>query len=199
MLLFFLVFGGFAVRGESPPKFCHGIDCPKYMVNGSVDGSDISLEVRSYPGALWASTDIKANDQDKALQTGFMRLFNYISGQNRKSQKIDMTSPVMCRVKEIGQGPFCNTTFTVSFFVPFEHQGDAPEPSADNVYLDKVSDRTVAVLQGSGFWMQNDVLKYVGQAGDLLKQKEIAFNDTTYTFSGYDPPFRLFNRHNEIW
>eukprot|EP00954_Amorphochlora_amoebiformis_P014431 1129726-Amorphochlora_amoeboformis.AAC.1 len=130
-----------AVSADWPPSFCHGIDCPKYTVTGNFGNDSNTLEVRKYPTALWTSTDVKANNEDTALMTGFGRLFSYISGANAKKEKVDMTSPVMCRVKEVGQGPFCNTTFTVSFFVPFKHQEDAPQPTDPSVYLDMVEDR----------------------------------------------------------
>ena len=198
MLLSSLVFFAASASADKP-KFCHGIDCPDYTVTGTVQATNATLEMRTYPGALWVSTDIKTNNEDDAQNTGFERLFQYISGANDKSEKVDMTSPVMTRVKEAGQGPFCNTTFTVSFFVPFVHQDDAPTPTASDVYLDKVIDRNVAVLQGSGFWKQDDVLMNVQKAGAALQEKAIKFNTTTYTFAGYDPPFRLFDRHNEIW
>jgi len=49
------------------------------------------------------------------------RLFKYISGDNVGHVKIPMTAPVTVKVTA-AQGPFCEDNFTVSFFVPFEHQ-----------------------------------------------------------------------------
>eukprot|EP00468_Gymnochlora_sp_CCMP2014_P011727 CAMPEP_0167758082 /NCGR_PEP_ID=MMETSP0110_2-20121227/10275_1 /TAXON_ID=629695 /ORGANISM="Gymnochlora sp., Strain CCMP2014" /LENGTH=201 /DNA_ID=CAMNT_0007644327 /DNA_START=26 /DNA_END=631 /DNA_ORIENTATION=+ len=183
----------------APPSYCHGIDCPVFDVKDHVSNGGTELEVRHYPSAKWVSTDIMSDNEDTAISTGFMRLFSYISGANVNKEKVDMTSPVMCRVKDVGQGPFCNTTFTVSFFVPFKHQDDAPTPSSEDVYIDIVEERTVAVLQGDGYWMQADVLKNVAAAQAVLKAKNVGFNTTTYTFAGYDPPFRVFGRHNEVW
>lgn len=57
------------------------------------------------------------------------RLFDYIGGQNEPGVKINMTAPVVTKV-EHGDGPFCKSNFTVSFFVPFAEQvtGASPYP-----------------------------------------------------------------------
>lgn len=49
------------------------------------------------------------------------RLFDYISGANEPEVKVEMTAPVVTKV-EHGEGPFCKSNFTVSFFVPFADQ-----------------------------------------------------------------------------
>ena len=49
------------------------------------------------------------------------RLFDYIGGKNEPNVKLNMTAPVVTKV-EHGDGPFCKSNFTVSFFVPFADQ-----------------------------------------------------------------------------
>lgn len=57
------------------------------------------------------------------LTNGFrlQRLFDYIGGKNEPNVKINMTAPVVTKV-EHGDGPFCKSSFEVSFFVPFAEQ-----------------------------------------------------------------------------
>ena len=79
------------------PWFCHGIDCPSYS-NTTTD----SIEVRSYSTELWSSTDVYGVSLDDAMDTGFNRLFNYISGANEGSVAIPMTAPVLVKVRRQG-------------------------------------------------------------------------------------------------
>uniref|UniRef100_A0A452HW11 Uncharacterized protein n=1 Tax=Gopherus agassizii TaxID=38772 RepID=A0A452HW11_9SAUR len=65
-----------------------------------------------YEPAKWVATPVKSMDYDSAVSTGFMKLFNYIQGM-----KIEMTAPVTFHV-EPGAGPFCESTITVSFYIP---------------------------------------------------------------------------------
>lgn len=49
------------------------------------------------------------------------KLFNYISGANSANAKIEMTAPVLTKI-EPGQGPACNSAFTMSFYQPWKYQ-----------------------------------------------------------------------------
>lgn len=68
----------------------------------------------------------------------FHRLFDYISGANEASQKIDMTAPVLNYIQP-GAGPNCNSTFTVSFFVPWAYQTEEgpPKPTSEDVFIEE--------------------------------------------------------------
>lgn len=52
---------------------------------------------------------------------GAQKLFNYIGGKNEAGDKIAMTAPVRVLVHP-SEGPFCESNFTVSFYVPFKFQ-----------------------------------------------------------------------------
>lgn len=181
------------------PWFCHGIDCPTFT-NTSYDG----IEVRSYPAAYWASTNVSSISFDYAVNAGFSRLFGYISGENDSGGAIDMTVPVLNRV-EPGAGPNCNSTFTISFFAPVAFQDvGPPNPTSPLVFVETIGPLTVAVSDFGGFASQEVVLAEAAVLEEKVSAApSIQIDDAGYGnawfFAGYDPPFRVANRHSEVW
>lgn len=183
---------------QNEPWFCHGIDCPNFT-NTTIEG----IEIRNYPAALWASTNISGINLIDAENIGFNRLFDYISGDNDSGDAIDMTSPVTTRVIP-GAGPNCNTTFIVSFFVPFAYQDSGPpSPNSALVYIESREPLQVAVSEFGGFAPQAEVIAKAAQLEGEVEDAQTLELDPAYPdiwfFAGYDPPFRLTNRHNEVW
>eukprot|EP00615_Pteridomonas_danica_P007211 CAMPEP_0114352778 /NCGR_PEP_ID=MMETSP0101-20121206/18181_1 /TAXON_ID=38822 ORGANISM="Pteridomonas danica, Strain PT" /NCGR_SAMPLE_ID=MMETSP0101 /ASSEMBLY_ACC=CAM_ASM_000211 /LENGTH=208 /DNA_ID=CAMNT_0001493309 /DNA_START=34 /DNA_END=657 /DNA_ORIENTATION=- len=180
------------------PWFCHDIDCPNFT-NSTID----NIEIREYPPALWASTNVSSTNIIEADNIGFDRLFDYISGANDESIAIDMTSPVTSRVIP-GAGPNCNSTFIVSFFVPFEYQDNGPpEPTSSLVYIESREALNVAVSEFSGYAPQAEIIAKAAQMEVEVEDSQDLQIDNSYDdswfFAGYDPPFRLTDRHNEVW
>jgi len=176
------------------PKFCHGIDCPKYTVGIKTD----KYEERHYESTKWASTIITGMDLDKATSTGFLRLFAYISGENEAKSKIPMTAPVKNLITP-GQGPFCESNFTISFFVPFAFQDSTPEPITADVFLTSEPATTFYVSQFGGYAKESKLLEKAAELADSLVADGVSFQTANFINAGYDPPFRPVNRHNEIW
>lgn len=58
--------------------------------------------------------------------------------------KVEMTAPVTCHVNP-GAGPACESQFTVSFYIPEEHQANPPEPSDAEVFIEDRKELTVYV------------------------------------------------------
>ncbi len=163
------------LRGkEDVPWFCHGIDCPNF--NNSTIGS---IEVRAYGSNLWSSTDIYGVSLDDAMDTGFQRLFDYISGDNEAKAAIPMTAPVLVKVLP-GAGPNCNSTFTVNFFVPFEYQTDAgpPKPTSDLVYTSTIDAMNVAVSEFGGFAKQTEIIAKAAGLETAVSKSEDVNEDT---------------------
>ena len=195
MKIAFAVFFLAMICSASAQSFCHHLNCPPFTVT-ETDGSD---ELRKYPLTWWVSTNVSSFDFNEATSTGFNRLFDYISGANSKSANIPMTTPVTTQVFP-GAGPFCASTFVVSFFLPnqFQADGSAPLPTDPTVYISSIPARTLAVESFKGYanW---DLIKT--QATDLISwmsSQSLPFSPIL-TVAQYNSPFDIIDRHNEVW
>ncbi|XP_056150912.1 heme-binding protein 2 [Lampris incognitus] len=175
--------------------FSTGLQNPKFTPG---EGKGQDYEVRTYHTTKWVSTTLSGLQLDTALNTGFRRLFNYIQGNNQDKVKVEMTAPVTCMV-DPGAGPACETTFTVSFYLPEEHQANPPLPSGSDVFMENRKEFTVYVRTYGGFsneqMKREELLKLV----ESLQRDGAAFKDKPYYTAGYDSPFKLTNRRNEVW
>uniref|UniRef100_A0A8D0L912 Heme-binding protein 2 n=1 Tax=Sphenodon punctatus TaxID=8508 RepID=A0A8D0L912_SPHPU len=175
--------------------FSTGLEMPKWtaMPNQTSD-----YEVRQYEPAKWVSISLKSMDWDSAVNAVFMKLFNYIQGNNEKKLKIEMTAPVTCYV-ESGAGPMCESTFTLSFYVPSEYQEEPAKPSEPDIFIENRPEITVFVRSFGGFASSTKNQEAALALAESLKRDGKVFEDNVYYTAGYDSPFKLFNRHNEVW
>ncbi|KAK4355322.1 hypothetical protein RND71_024293 [Anisodus tanguticus] len=184
------------------PPSCERIECPKYELIES--GKD--YEIRSYNSAMWMSTaPIDDISLYSATRTGFLRLFDYIQGKNNYQEKIEMTAPVITQVKP-SDGPFCASSFVVSFYVPKKNQPNPPP--AKGLHLQKWGKTYVAIRQFSGFAADDDIPKEAAALSASIagtkwaapvEKSQGADNTTMYTVAQYNSPFEFKNRVNEIW
>lgn len=139
-------------------------------------------------------------EYDEAVRMGFMRLFKYIEGENVKKQKIPMTAPVAVIIQP-SQGPFCKSNFTVNFFVPFEDQTDPAEPTNKDVFISTQPKFCAYVIAYGGYSNVDDIQKYSKELDEALVKDglEDTFRKDVFFYAGYDSPFRVFDRHNELW
>ncbi|XP_062858368.1 heme-binding protein 2 [Trichomycterus rosablanca] len=172
-----------------------GLENPKFTPQES-KGQD--YEVRTYHTTQWVSTSVTEMEEDKALSSGFMRLFKYIQGNNEKNAKIDMTAPVTCLINP-GEGPACESTFTVSFYVPEEHQAEPPKPTTPEIFIENRKEFTVFVRTFGGFANSQNTRDELLKLIESLKRDGMSFKESPYYRVGYDSPFKLINRRNEVW
>merc|ERR1711893_43406 len=86
----------------------------------------------------------------------------------------------------------------MSFYLPYELQENAPEPTSADVYLQKLEELEVYVSSFTDYATQEDFLRNtieLSQAiGDMDKIEHMSY----YT-AVYDSPFKWWDRHNESW
>nr|XP_033504735.1 heme-binding protein 2 isoform X1 [Epinephelus lanceolatus] len=175
--------------------FSSGLQSPKYSEEEK-KGED--YEIRTYHATKWMSTTLSGMQLDAAMNAGFRRLFSYIQGNNHNKVKVEMTAPVTCRV-DPGAGPTCESQFTVSFYIPEEHQESPPEPSDPDVFVEHRKEFTAYVRTLGGFanekMKREELLKLI----ESLQRDGLQYVDKPFYAAGYDSPFKLTNRRNEVW
>ncbi|CAN9507443.1 unnamed protein product [Ophioblennius macclurei] len=171
--------------------FSSGVQNPQFTAAQN-QGQD--YEVRTYHSTKWVSTTVSGPDLDGATNAGFMRLFNYIQGKNETKAKVDMTAPVACHVE-----PETGPTVTVSFYIPQEHQENPPEPSDPTVFVEQKGEFTVYVRTFGGFAKEASKREELQKLIDSLKRDGVAYVEAPFYTAGYDSPFKLVNRRNEVW
>ncbi|XP_070782102.1 heme-binding protein 2 [Enoplosus armatus] len=175
--------------------FSTGLQNPKYTADEK-KGQD--YEIRTYHDTKWVSTTLSGMEWDAAMNAGFRRLFSYIQGNNHNKVKVDMTAPVTCRV-DPGAGPACESQFTVSFFIPEEHQDNPPEPSDPEVFVEYRKEFTAYVRTYGGFSKENLKREELVKLLESLQRDGVPYVDKPFYAAGYDSPFKLTNRRNEVW
>ncbi|KAL4630478.1 heme-binding protein 2-like [Arapaima gigas] len=175
--------------------FSMGLELPRFI---ALECKSEEYEMRRYQTTNWVSTSVSGMQYDPALNTGFMRLFRYIQGSNGNQEKIEMTAPVTCLV-DPGVGPACEATFTISFLVPEKHQADPPQPADPLVFIENRKQFTAYVRTYGGFSNEQRSREELLKLTECLQRDGLEFVDKPYYTAGYDSPFKLLNRRNEVW
>jgi len=151
---------------------------------------DKDFEIRFYPSATVATINSKAKTYKDLSGPGFRKLAGYIFGGNQTNTSISMTSPVHMDIND--------SVSSMSFVMPSSYnEENLPKPNDPNVLIQKTADEYVAVIRFGGFASDKDLIFYSVKLQDILEEKGI----TSYghaRFLGYNPPFQLIERRNEI-
>jgi len=179
----------------APAPFCNGIACPAFQLLNKTE----EYEVRMYPKSSWVSTELKGVDYNKATRPMFMTLFSYIQGANVQKKKIPMTCPVLNRIIP-GAGATCESDFIMSFYND-PKEGTPAAPTSKTVYINEMEMMVVYVKSFGGFADYEDYRDNALKLGKALDKDGLGGTYITehYFTAGYDSPFKLFYRHNEVW
>ncbi len=142
-------------------------------------------EIRKYSDLIVVET-ITSNEN-----SGFRKLFNYISGANEKNQEIKMTAPVT-QIKKNG-----NTY--MQFYLPSKFNSKSiPNPSDANVKISKMDSGFYAVIKYSGRNSEKNFIKHRDILEKELKKNNISILSSAIKAS-YNSPFTLpMLRRNEV-
>ncbi len=151
---------------------------------------DGDFEIRFYPSATMATVTSSAKSYKELGNAGFRKLAGFIFGGNDANKQIAMTAPVHMDIND--------SISTMSFVMPANYdEKSLPKPNDPNVKLSKTDDEYAAVLQFSGFASDKKIEQQTMQLKALLKANKI-LPYGNYRYLGYNPPYQLFDRKNEI-
>jgi hypothetical protein len=176
------------------------LEKPSYAVLESEGG----MELRQYEPYIAAETFVEAGFE-RAGNEGFRRLADYIFGNNRSRQKLEMTAPVSQSTSEkiAMTAPVSmhreGDLYRITFMMPSKYTLETlPEPINPDVRLREVPAALVAAIRYSGTWSEK---RYETHRAEL----ESWIDARGWTsigepiFARYDPPFKpWFMRRNEI-
>ena len=152
-----------------------------------------NVEIRKYPTLLLA-TVFGQPDND-----AFVILFNYITGSNQQTQKIDMTAPVLTSEKIEMTAPVISSKSKMSFVMPTKFNiANLPKPNDPQVIIEELPAANLAVIRFKGYANEKDVNKYKNELLRILTQNNIKTDGEPFLMR-YNSPFAPgFMRRNEI-
>jgi len=148
-----------------------------------VKSSDI-YEIRKYSDRLAIQVASTSGNN------GFRKLFNYISGNNEKNQKIKMTVPVTVMEK--------SGNMTMQFYLPSKFdENNVPDPTASDVEVINIEGGYYAVIRYSGRASENNFIKHKDILENELYRDGILIKSPAIKAT-YNSPFTLpLMRRNE--
>jgi hypothetical protein len=185
----------------SPGNSAMAIEKAKYQVVEE----DLEFELREYPPQIVAETFVKG-DFEKVGNEGFRRLYDYISGKNRKKQSIAMTAPVTQEVsfEKIAMTAPVNQVkledkWRITFMMPSEYTlENLPVPLDARVRLREDPGRLVAAIKYSGTWSKSRYEEKKALLEGFIAERGLKTVGEPI-WARYDPPFMpWFLRRNEV-
>ncbi len=147
------------------------------------------FEIRKYDAANFSYVTMKTDSYQKSSGSGFKSLAGYIFGGNEKKESIAMTSPVVMNLEE---------TVTMQFMIPKKYNlDDLPKPNNPDVKFKTEKEKFMATIAFGGWSSDKKIAEYTDKLKTLLKENGIAHLNN-FSYFGYNPPFQLINRRNEI-
>lgn len=166
-------------------KYSSRTEQHKYEVIKSYD----KFEIRRYEPALFSSVILEKKGYKENSGEGFRILAGYIFGGNESNEKIAMTSPV---AMELGD------TSKMMFMVPESYQlENLPTPNNSKIVFERKEEKIMAAIQFSGWADDEKIEKYKLILINELEKEKLLTNGK-FTFLGYNAPFELTNRRNEV-
>jgi hypothetical protein len=151
---------------------------------------DGDIEIRLYPSATLATVQSKAKSYSEMASPGFRTLAGYIFGGNESETQIAMTSPVQMDIND--------SLSSMTFVMPEGYDmNNLPKPNNSQVILSQTEEQVMAAIRFSGFADDEAREKHKQELLNYLNSKGIQTKGN-FKFLGYNPPYQLVGRRNEV-
>jgi hypothetical protein len=149
-----------------------------------------NFEIRFYPVATLAVITANASSYRDLGNVGFRKLAGFIFGGNQENKSIAMTSPVHM---EMG-----DSVGTMAFVLPKNYnENNLPKPNDSSIKIKTTTAEYVAAIEFGGFSNTKKIDEHIAQLKAILLEKKISYRGN-FRYLGYNPPYQLFGRKNEI-
>ncbi len=147
------------------------------------------FEIRNYEASLFTTVKLSSKGYKDTSRKGFSILAGYIFGDNDKNKKIAMTSPVAMSLED---------SATMMFMVPREFDKKTlPKPNQSQINFVEEPAKKIAAISFTGWANDEKIAKYQKKLKLILETENISYTNQFYFF-GYNPPYEIFNRKNEV-
>ena len=161
------------------------IETPKYKVLKKYP----RFELRQYESMMLATTNLGLASYDDKASEGFRTIASYIFGKNKSNEKIAMTAPVIYHADSIS---------TLSFVVPRSKTEESmPVPIDSNLTFVVQAPKLLAVLDFGGFINNEKLAARMAELKKAVLKEGFQIKGQGYYF-GYNPPWQLIGRKNEV-
>ena len=179
ILIAFVVVQLFAMKGQ------RNIETYPYFVQKKYD----IFEIRNYEATLFTTVKLATKKYKESSSKGFSLLAGYIFGNNKRNEKIAMTSPVAMTIED---------SVTMMFMVPKKFKKEMlPQPNQLQIEFKEEPAKTVAAIVFDGWANDEKIEKYKEKLKAALDAEGITYTNRFY-FLGYNAPYEVFNRKNEV-
>ena len=179
ILIAFVVLQLFAMKGQ------RNIETYPYVVQKKYD----LFEIRNYEATLFTTVKLATKKYKESSSKGFSLLAGYIFGNNERNEKIAMTSPVAMTIED---------SVTMMFMVPKKFKKETlPQPNQLQIEFKEEPAKTVAAIVFDGWANDEKIEKYKEKLKAALDAEGITYTNRFY-FLGYNAPYEVFNRKNEV-
>lgn len=179
ILIAFVLVQLFAMKGQ------RNIETYPYVVQKKYD----LFEIRNYEATLFTTVKLATKKYKESSSKGFSLLAGYIFGNNERNEKIAMTSPVAMTIED---------SVTMMFMVPKKFKKETlPQPNQLQIEFKEEPAKTVAAIVFDGWANDEKIEKYKEKLKAALDAEGITYTNRFY-FLGYNAPYEVFNRKNEV-